>query len=136
MIRQFKLFALIFVCTLSGAAYAETSPETVPGATTVDTATAKQLFDAGALFVDVRKQLDWDAGRIPDALHLDIKSVFTKDAVSAEASADDVIVLYCNGHSCMRSSQASALAVGWGFKNVRYYRDGFPAWKKAGFPVE
>jgi rhodanese-related sulfurtransferase len=36
----------------------------------------------------------------------------------------------------MRSSDATKLAVGWGFSKVYYYRDGFPAWKAAGNPVE
>jgi len=136
MIRHAKILTLIIIGAFSTVAHADTSPETVAGATTVNSATAKQMFDDGALFIDVRKQLDWDAGRIPDALHLDIKSAFTKDAVIAEAGIDAPIVIYCNGHSCMRSSQASAMAVDWGFKSVSYYRDGFPAWKKAGYPVE
>jgi rhodanese-related sulfurtransferase len=49
---------------------------------------------------------------------------------------DQEVVLYCNGTSCMRSSEASAKAVGWGFAKVHYYRLGFPDWKAAGFPVE
>lgn len=129
------LFSL-FVASFSTIAVAETSPTSVQGATTANAEQAKKMFDDGALFVDVRKQTDWDAGRIPDALHLDIKSAFNKDALLEEASLDDNIVFYCNGHSCLRSSAASVLAVSWGFKNVYYFRDGIPAWKKAGYAVE
>lgn len=136
MLRHARILALILISAISTTAHADTSPETVAGATTIDSATAKQMFDDGALFIDVRKQLDWDAGRIPDALHLNLKNAFTKDAVLAEAGPDAPVVIYCNGHSCMRSSAASTMAVGWGFKNVQYYRDGFPAWKSAGYPVE
>ena len=136
MTRHARVLALVIISAISTIAHADASPETVAGATTIDSATAKQMFDDGALFIDVRKQLDWDAGRVPDALHLDVKSAFTKDAVLAEAATDAPIVIYCNGHSCTRSSKASQLAVSWGFKNIRYYRDGFPAWKKAGYPVE
>lgn len=39
------------------------SPTNISGATTIDTATAKQLFDQGVLFNDTRKNSDWDAGR-------------------------------------------------------------------------
>jgi rhodanese-related sulfurtransferase len=46
------------------------------------------------------------------------------------------VVFYCNGHACHRSSKASKLAVGWGWKKVYYYRDGFPAWKAANNPIE
>ena len=136
MRKIFSLCALLLLGFLSTPVLADVSPETVPGATTVDAAMAKQLFDEGVLFVDVRKDLDWDAGRIPDALHLDIKSVFTKEALMEEAALNDKIVIYCNGHSCPRSSKASAMAVEWGFSNVYYFRDGLPAWKNAGYPVE
>jgi rhodanese-related sulfurtransferase len=36
----------------------------------------------------------------------------------------------------MRSSNASKKAVEWGYKNVYYFRLGFPAWKAAGYPAE
>jgi rhodanese-related sulfurtransferase len=113
------------------------SPLTINGATTVNATEAKALFDSQALFVDVRKDSDWDAGRIPGAVHLDNKKgIFTEAALSNEISKDEKLVIYCNGASCPRSSKGSASAVSWGFKNVYYFRDGFPSWKAAGYPVE
>lgn len=112
------------------------SPQTIEGATTVDTAQARSLFDQEAAFVDVRKDSDFDAGRIPGAIHLELKSKFTADSLAGEVKKDEPVVFYCNGHSCMRSSTASRMAVEWGFSKVHYYRDGFPAWKAAGNPVE
>jgi rhodanese-related sulfurtransferase len=120
----------------STAFSADISPQTIAGATTIDSAKAKQLFDQGALFVDVRRDSDWDNGRVPDALHLELKKVFSKESLSAEAKIDEPIVIYCNGEKCLRSSKATVLAVEWGFKNIHFYRDGFPAWKQASFPVE
>lgn len=114
----------------------DVSPEQVAGATTVDTAQARALFDKEVAFVDVRKDSDWDAGRIPGAIHLDIKGKFTDESLSGEVKKDEPLVPYCNGSSCLRSSEASVMAVGWGFSKVHYYRDGFPAWKAAGNPVE
>ena len=86
--------------------------------------------------MDSRKNSDWEAGRIPDAVHLELKSNFTEAGLSAEAGKSDPIVCYCNGDSCLRSSKCSKKAVEWGFSKVYYYRDGFPAWKSAGNPVE
>lgn len=122
--------------TLSGAAVADVSPTTVEGATTIDTAKAKELFDAGAAFVDVRKDSDWDAGRIPGAIHLELKKGYTAESLEAEVKKGEPLVLYCNGETCLRSSEASAKAVSWGWSDVHYYRDGFPAWKSASLPVE
>jgi len=112
------------------------SPETVNGATTVDAAKAKSLFDKGVIFLDVRKDKDWAAGRVPDAIHIELKKKLNADSMSKQIKKDQQVVIYCNGSKCMRSSKASAKAVGWGFTKVFYFRDGFPAWKAAGYPVE
>ena len=112
------------------------SPETVKGATTVDGAKAKALFDKGVVFIDVRNDKDFNAGRIPGAVHLDLSKNFTEASLGAKAKKDQDLVLYCNGISCMRSSEASEKAVGWGYSKVSYYRLGFPDWKAAGYPVE
>jgi len=112
------------------------SPTTVDGAKTVNAAEAKALFDKGTVFIDTRKDKDWNAGRIPDAVQLDVKKKFSEETLGKEVKKGDPVVMYCNGESCMRSSKASAMAVGWGYSNVYYFRDGFPAWKAAGYPVE
>ena len=136
MKKILSMLVLAITAFVAAPVMAADSPMTVAGATTVDTAKAKELFDAEALFVDVRKDADWDAGRVPGAEHLDIKSALTADSLAGAAAKDEAIVMYCNGHSCLRSSAASALAVSWGFTKVYYFRDGFPAWKAAGYPVE
>jgi len=127
-----SLFGLIGLTQAAG----KVSPVTVDGAKSVSAAEAKALFDKGAIFVDTRKSKDWDAGRIPDAIHLDVKKVFSEETLGKEVKKGDAVVMYCNGESCLRSSKASKMAVGWGYSNVYYFRDGFPAWKAAGYPVE
>ncbi len=134
--KFFSLLLLLPLMLTMGYTFAEESPETVDGATTINATQAKALFDGGALFVDVRSDKDWAAGRIPDAVHIELKNVFSEDTLAQEASKTDPIVMYCNGVSCMRSSSATALAVGWGFTNVYYYRLGFPDWKAEDYPTE
>lgn len=112
------------------------SPETVTGATTVSTADAKQLFDQGAVFVDVRSQQDWEAGRIPGSKHLELKKGFTPDTLSEIAQPGQKLVIYCNSTGCMRSSQACEKAVEWGYTQVYYYRLGYPDWQSSGYAVE
>lgn len=114
------------------------SPTTVAGATTIDTAKAKALFDKQTAFIDVRSTKDWDAGRIPGAEHLaNTEGKLTEESLAKTLGGKDKeVVFYCNGHKCMRSSQAATDALKWGFKNVYYYRDGFPAWQASGNPVE
>lgn len=114
----------------------ELSPKTVDGATTVDAAQAKSLFEQEVAFIDVRKSSDWEAGRVPGAIHLELKKVFNEAALMEEVAKDEPVVFYCNGEKCMRSSEATKSAVGWGYSKVHYFRDGFPAWKAAGYPIE
>jgi rhodanese-related sulfurtransferase len=132
--------ALAALFALTGLAFcanaADESPMTVDGATTIDAAKAKELFDQGVVFVDVRSDKDWEAGRVPGAVHIELKHKYNEASLSAAVAKDKPVVLYCNGPSCMRSSEASAQAVSWGFTKVSYYREGYPDWKAAGYPVE
>ena len=135
--RKIICNSLFFMFISITSAYAaELSPETVPSATTVSAAEAKKLFDEGVAFVDVRKDSDWEAGRIPEAYHIELKKVFSESELAKVVKNDEPIVIYCNGPKCLRSSKASAMAVKWGFTKVHYFRDGFPSWKSAEYPVE
>jgi rhodanese-related sulfurtransferase len=119
-----------------GGQEGEISPTEIVGATTVDAAGAKTLFDRGVPFVDVRGDSDWSIGHIPGAVHLDLDEAFGEASLSAVADRDQQVVIYCMGPRCLRSSQACALAVSWGFTQIYYFREGFPAWKAGGYPVE
>lgn len=130
------ILACLFIVFANTVYAAKESPVSVDGATTVNAAQAKALFDKGALFVDVRSDKDWAAGRIPDAVHIELKKVFSAETLGKEAKKSEPIVIYCNGVSCMRSSKASVKAIEWGYTNVNYYRLGFPDWKAAGYPTE
>lgn len=133
-----KFLALLFGLTLISSVHAgnKVSPISVNGAKSVNATEAKALFDKGVIFLDVRKDKDWNAGRIPDAIHIELKKKLNEDSIGKEIKKSEEVVIYCNGESCMRSSKASAMAVGWGYSKVYYFRDGFPAWKAAGYPVE
>jgi len=142
MVSNYTLKPLLFVmlCALlnvqSVYAAKKVSPETVTGATTIATEQAKQLFDRGVIFLDVRSNRDWEAGRIPGSKHLELKKVFDKETLSRVASPEDQLVIYCNSTGCTRSSKACKKAVGWGYRNVYYYRLGFPDWQSQGYAVE
>ena len=108
---------------------AKVSPTEISGAVTVDA-------DRGVIFVDVRKNSDWDAGRIPGAKHIELKKKYNEASLGKVIAKGKEVVIYCNGAGCMRSSKASIKAVSWGFTKVYYFRGGLPAWQIAGFPVE
>jgi rhodanese-related sulfurtransferase len=134
------LLVFVVLATWLGAGGASeliaSTPESVPGATTVDAAQAKALFDQEAAFVDLRKENMWNSGRIPGAIWLDFKKAFNKDALEAEVGKDEALVFYCSGVRCPRSAKACKKALDWGYTRVYYFRGGFPDWKTAGYAVE
>ncbi len=131
------LSMLLFVVqAVAESELVQATPETVSGATTVDAAAAIKLFEDEAAFLDLRKEPAWNAGRVPGAIHLDFKKMFNQEALLKEVDKDEAVVFYCSGVRCPRSTKASEMAVSWGFTRVYYFREGFPAWKTAGYPVE
>ncbi len=132
--------ALLMVSVLAVSTWvqAAVSPMTVAGATTVNAAEAKKLWESGAVFIDSRKQSDWEVGHIPEAVHLDRKNpaVYNPEAIAEAVAKDEPVVSYCNGARCLRSSQTAADLVKMGYQKVYYFRDGFPAWSDAGYPIE
>ncbi|MCH9053581.1 MAG: rhodanese-like domain-containing protein [Proteobacteria bacterium] len=127
---------VILAFLLAPEAGAQESPLRVDGATTVDAATAKTLFDRGVHFVDVRGKDLWEAGHIPGAAYLDLFSGFNEDNLLKVAAKGQEVVIYCAGPGCKRSGKACAKAVSWGFEKVYYFRLGYPAWRAAGFPTD
>jgi rhodanese-related sulfurtransferase len=134
-----SLLTIVLLTTAMGVSASElvdSTPLTVDGATTVDAAMAKDLFDREAVFVDLRKENVWNSGRVPGAIWIDYRNNFTREALAAEADSGDAVVFYCSGVRCPRSAEACTKALAWGYTDVYYFRDGFPAWKLAGYPVE
>ena len=114
-----------------------TAPLEVEGATTITVAEAKRLFDARVPFVDVRgKDNDWRAGHIPGAVHLHIYHGLSEASLAEIVDKDEAVVSYADGIGSSQSGRASARAAIRGFKKIAYFRDGFAAWKAAGYPVE
>ena len=139
IINAVKFSVFIAILISAGNVLASTkkvSPETVNGAKTIQTTEAKRLFDQGAAFIDVRSNRDWDAGRIPGSVHIELKKVFSEETLAAVTDKNQPVVIYCNSTGCMRSSKATKKAVGWGFSNVFYYRLGYPDWKSSGYAIE
>jgi rhodanese-related sulfurtransferase len=115
----------------------------VEGAAKIDVPTARSLYDRRVVFVDVRIEFLWNEGRIPGAFHLPearprdpAKARLSESTLMAIAGKTDDVVFYCDGTDCYSSAFSSAKALAWGYQNVFYFAEGFPGWKKAGYPVE
>lgn len=140
---------LITLFTMSGLVYAEKPivPDGLSGAKVITADEAKKLIGGNAKVFDVRNELEYEEGHLPGAAFLPYKEKSEKTA-NFDSSVDkfDVsklpsdkstpIILYCNGDSCWKSYKSSVAAIKAGYKNVNWFRGGFPEWKEKGYPIE
>ena len=83
--------------------------------------------------IDVREDREWQAGRLPGAIHLG-KGVIERDVEKTVPARDRPIVLYCGGG--FRSALAADSLKKMGFTHVWSMDGGFGAWQQAGWPVD
>jgi len=98
----------------------------------VDVDELKQLVaDGGVTLLDVRPELEYRQGHIPDARSIPVEELEER---LAELPRDREIVAYCRGPYCVFSDDAAQLLQTHGFR-VRRLQEGFPEWRAAGLPI-
>ncbi len=99
---------------------------------TVDEVRAKQSRGEQFLFVDVREDMEWAAGRASGAIHLG-KGIIERDIEHAIPDKAADIILYCGGG--FRSALAGDALQKMGYKRVKSMAGGIRAWRDRGFPI-
>ncbi len=120
------------------AAAKKEMPAQLPGVKIITTAELKRWMDHGKKFIllDNRIKEQYDAERIKGAKWLLADHLLADPSLLNQFKKDDVIVNYCNGVLCWRSPAVAEMMVKAGFKNVYWYREGLPDWKKMKYPTE
>lgn len=90
-----------------------------------------------AYFVDTRKKAEYEEGHIKDAFGIPLAAFHGKtpkliDAIDRSAP----VVIYCLGGNCDESEEVAKNFNLMGYKNVYIIHEGFPGWKKAGYPIQ
>lgn len=93
--------------------------------------------EKSALFADARQAVDFEAGHIKGAVHLDTadQEVWLREFLDA-TDPSAVIVTYCDGENCHLAPALAELLFFNGFDNVRYLKNGWTRWQSGGFPIE
>ncbi|MEO5332781.1 MAG: rhodanese-like domain-containing protein [Magnetococcus sp. YQC-5] len=145
-----KVVALVFALTI-GAAHAGDPPHTPttppPGINLVDAEQLQKLQAAGAIVVDARKAAEYAEGSIKGAISVpydpevsakDVSFDSTKDKYDLSKIADKskTYVVYCNASTCWKSFKLATVMSKEGYKNLNWYRNGFPDWKARNLPLE
>jgi rhodanese-related sulfurtransferase len=91
----------------------------------------RERHEAGEIqLIDVREPYEWDAGRVPDAEHIELGLVASR---AEEIDRDTPVVFYCRVGS--RSTMAAQAFRRAGYD--AYSMDGgMVAWKERGLPLE
>ena len=92
---------------------------------------AHAMYEAGASFVDVRTQAEWDQGHIARSLLIPLEEL--PDRLS-EIPPDKDIVVVCR--SGARSKEGASILRQAGFTRVTCLSGGLQAWVAAGYPIE
>jgi hydroxyacylglutathione hydrolase len=86
--------------------------------------------DNGCLMLDVRNQVEWDAGHVPGAKHLPLGYLLDR---LDEIPRDRPLAVHCQGGG--RSAIALSLLQARGYSNAADFIAGFAGWSAAGLPV-
>jgi rhodanese-related sulfurtransferase len=81
------------------------------------------------VLIDVREDLEWQAGHIPGAVHVG-KGVIERDIETKFPNSDTPLVLYCGGG--FRSALAAEVLQKMGYTNVTSMDGGMRGWREAG----
>jgi rhodanese-related sulfurtransferase len=123
------------------------TPRALPGASVVDAAGAARLMAAGATYIDTRTEAEFKAGHAAGARLVPYHEKSHKDAdfdaaldkfdlSQLPAERDTPLLLACNGAECWKSFKASQAAIKAGYRQVHWFRGGFPEWRAAGMKIE
>ncbi len=142
------MFCLFIACLLqSPTVSANETPPELAGATIATAEQVKRMLDSGVLVVDTRVGNEFAESHIKGAINIPYKERSRK-ARDFEAAQDSFnlaklppdkgrpIVFYCNSGDCWKSYKASTVALRAGYKQVYWFRGGYPEWQKKGLPVE
>lgn len=99
----------------------------------IDVHAAQQAKAAGSTLIDVREQVEWDAGHIPGAVFIPLGVLDQEIAVTVPDKATEII-LQCR--SGARSGRGTELLQQLGYTNVVNMAGGILAWEAAGLPID
>ena len=132
----------------TGGALAQETPAVAPaGVKLIEAKAVQDLQAKGAVLIDTRKANEFSDATIKGAISVpydpeksakdaNFDSAQDKFDMSKIADKGKDYVLFCNSGTCWKSYKAAVVMAKAGYKNVNWYRNGFPDWKARKLPTE
>ncbi|MCL4800028.1 MAG: PhnD/SsuA/transferrin family substrate-binding protein [Burkholderiales bacterium] len=123
------------------------TPRVLDGARIVTAEEAAELMKKGVPIYDTRNKEEYTDRHIKGAVSLpygeksrkEVGFDQTKDSFDLTKLAQDKnspVIFACNGAECWKSYKASVAAIKAGYKQVYWFRGGFPEWRAKGLPTQ
>lgn len=139
--------ALLFTAGVATAAAPETPTAAPAGVKLADAKAVQALQAKGGVIVDTRKASEFGEGTIKGAISVPYDPEKSAKDANFDSSQDKFnlgklpdknanIVVFCNSGTCWKSYKAAVVLAKNGYKNVYWYRDGYPDWKARNLPTE
>ena len=123
------------------------TPRVLDGVKIVSAEEVAELIRKGVQVYDTRSEEEYRERHIKGARWLPYAEKSAKevgfdsakdafDVVRASDNKDAPVVFACNGAECWKSYKSSVAAVKAGYKQVYWFRGGFPEWVARGYPIE
>lgn len=150
--KPFKHLAValagIGLIATTSVAHAQETPTTAPaGVKLVEAKDVQALQAKGALIVDTRRASEYAEGTVKGAISVPYDPEKSAKDANFDAAQDKFdlakfpdknkdIVTFCNAGNCWKSYKSAVVLAKAGYKNVYWYRNGFPDWKARKLPTE
>lgn len=94
----------------------------------------------GVWFLDARRRVDYDAGRIEGALYMEHTHISSGEGLDelmmfSPPEMGELLVIYCTGGDCQASEDTAILLQQAGYTNIAIMAAGFDEWAAAGRPT-
>ena len=135
--KSFALFLLVTLPTTLVAGEKPYAPEEMPGTTIVAAEEVIEMILANPnlVVIDSRKKTEYIKGHIEGAINILNTELGLEELEFVAPDRDTMLLFYCNGVRCLRSSDSLTKAVGWGYTNLFWFRGGWKEWTEKRLPV-
>lgn len=112
------------------------NPDSQAVAVTIDSENLIELYRSlpDLRIIDVRHREDYVQGHIETAWNLPLAQTDCETLAKLAKSAEQAMVLYCNGNAGDASIEAIRIASGCGYKRLFWLRGGFVEWRDKDYP--